>query len=61
MADDDEALIRAAMALLAFDEDIQLESVMAKRWHQLTREAREDYIGKAGTAIATYLTAKAEA
>ncbi len=61
MADDDEALIHAAMALLAYDEDIQLESVMAERWHQITREAREGYIAKAGTAIATFLTAKAEA
>jgi hypothetical protein len=43
MVDDDEAIIRAAMALLAYDENIQLESVMAQRWHRLTREAREDY------------------
>ncbi len=58
MADDEEAIIRAAMELLTYDEDIQLESVMAERWGQLTLEARENYIAKAGTAIYAYVAVK---
>ena len=60
MVDDEEAIIRAAMALLAYDEDIQLNSVMAERWGQLTLESREDYIAKAGTAIYAFVAAKSE-